>query len=82
MYDPHSRESRGFGFVTMESNEEAEAAITALNATEFMGRVITVEKVRPLRHCLPASILTSRSGAPCSRPHPDARPVLRAAQAR
>ena len=46
MYDPHTRESRGFGFVTMESHEEAEAAITALNATEMMGKAITVEKVR------------------------------------
>ena len=26
MYDPHTRESRGFGFVTMETPEEAEAA--------------------------------------------------------
>jgi transformer-2 protein len=47
MYDPHTRESRGFGFVTMESAEEAEAAVTALNATEIQGRVITVEKVGP-----------------------------------
>ena len=46
MYDPHTRESRGFGFVTMESAEEAEAAVTALNATELMGKAITVEKVR------------------------------------
>ncbi len=46
MYDPHTRESRGFGFVTMESAEEAEAAITALNATDMMGKTITVEKVR------------------------------------
>jgi len=46
MYDPHSRESRGFGFVTMESAEEAEAAITALNSTDIMGQIITVEKVR------------------------------------
>ncbi|KAF9055752.1 hypothetical protein BJ165DRAFT_1336703, partial [Panaeolus papilionaceus] len=45
MYDPHSRESRGFGFVTMESPEEAEAAIAALNSTELMGKIITVEKV-------------------------------------
>jgi hypothetical protein len=31
----------------MESLEEAEAAITALNATELMGKAVTVEKVRP-----------------------------------
>ncbi|THH31044.1 hypothetical protein EUX98_g3167 [Antrodiella citrinella] len=46
MYDPHSRESRGFGFVTMESAEEAEAAITALNGTDLMGKNMTVEKAR------------------------------------
>lgn len=45
MYDPHTRESRGFGFVTMESSEEADAAITALNATDLMGKTITVAKV-------------------------------------
>jgi len=46
MYDPHTRESRGFGFVTMETSEEADAAITALNATELMGKSINVEKAR------------------------------------
>lgn len=45
MYDPHTRESRGFGFVTMETPEEAEAAINALNATEQWGKIIGVEKV-------------------------------------
>lgn len=45
MYDPHSRDSRGFGFVTMESAEEADAAITALNGTDLMGKNMTVEKV-------------------------------------
>ncbi|KAK7022034.1 hypothetical protein VNI00_017068 [Paramarasmius palmivorus] len=49
MFDPHTRDSRGFGFVTMESPEEAEAAITALNATELFGKVITVEKARRSR---------------------------------
>ena len=54
MYDPHTRESRGFGFVTMESGEEADAAITALNGTELMGKSISVEKVRArLRLLLP-----------------------------
>lgn len=46
MYDPHTRESRGFGFVTMESEQEAEAAITALSNTEFFGKTIKVEKAR------------------------------------
>jgi len=46
MYDPHTRESRGFGFVTMETAEEADAAITALNTTEIMGKIVTVEKAR------------------------------------
>jgi len=46
MYDPHTRDSRGFGFVTMETPEDAEAAITQLNATEHVGKVITVEKAR------------------------------------
>ncbi|KAF5342858.1 hypothetical protein D9757_014329 [Collybiopsis confluens] len=46
VYDPHTRESRQFGFVSMESQEEAEAAVTALNGSEFMGKVITVTKAR------------------------------------
>lgn len=45
MHDPHTRESRGFGFVTMETPEEADAAITALNATELFGKTMNVEKV-------------------------------------
>lgn len=49
MYDPHTRESRGFGFVTMESTEEADAAIVALNSTELMGKIMTVEKARRAR---------------------------------
>ncbi|KAF8633536.1 hypothetical protein AX15_001340 [Amanita polypyramis BW_CC] len=46
MYDPHTRESRGFGFVTMESAEEADAAIAALNSAELMGKILTVDKAR------------------------------------
>lgn len=38
-------ESRLFGFVTMETAEEADAAITALNATELMGKIMTVVRV-------------------------------------
>ena len=46
MLDPHTRESRGFGFVTMENPEDADAAIAALSGTEFMGKTLSIEKVR------------------------------------
>ncbi|SPC65747.1 uncharacterized protein UHOD_12394 [Ustilago sp. UG-2017b] len=46
MYDPHSREPRGFAFVTFVKAEDAEAAITAMNGTEFLGRKVTVDKAR------------------------------------
>ncbi|KAK4048545.1 hypothetical protein OIV83_004713 [Microbotryomycetes sp. JL201] len=46
MRDPHSKDSRGFAFVTMEQVEDADAAIAGLNATELMGRPMTVEKAR------------------------------------
>lgn len=45
MYDPHTRESRGFGFVTMETTEEADAVVASLNGTELMGKIMTVDKV-------------------------------------
>ncbi|KAF8827836.1 hypothetical protein HHX47_DHR4000863 [Lentinula edodes] len=48
VYDPHTRESRGFGFVTMETPEEADAAVTALNNTELLGGVGLVP--RPLEN--------------------------------
>lgn len=54
MYDPHTRESRGFGFIRMASTEEADRAITAVNGTEVDGRIVTVEKVktRTTRSCI------------------------------
>ena len=38
---------RGFGFVEMSSNEEAQKAIDALNGTELDGRTLTVNEARP-----------------------------------
>lgn len=38
---------RGFGFVEMTSNEEAQAAMNALNGKEFMGRPLNVNEARP-----------------------------------
>jgi RNA recognition motif-containing protein len=37
---------RGFGFVEMSSNEQAEAAIRDLNGTDFDGRQLTVNEAR------------------------------------
>jgi RNA recognition motif-containing protein len=39
--------SKGFGFVEMGSDEEAAAAITALNGTEHDGRNLTVNEAKP-----------------------------------
>ncbi len=39
--------SKGFGFVEMASDQEAQTAITALNGQEFQGRTITVNEARP-----------------------------------
>jgi RNA recognition motif-containing protein len=39
--------SKGFGFVEMGSNDEAQAAITALHGKEFDGRALTVNEARP-----------------------------------
>ena len=40
-------EGKGFGFVEMGSQAEAEAAKSALNGTEFEGRNIRVDNARP-----------------------------------
>jgi RNA recognition motif-containing protein len=38
---------RGFGFVTMQDANAAQAAIAALNGTELGGRALTVNEARP-----------------------------------
>jgi RNA recognition motif-containing protein len=45
--DKMTGRSRGFGFVEMASDEEAAAAIAALNGTELEGRSLTVNEARP-----------------------------------
>jgi RNA recognition motif-containing protein len=39
--------SKGFGFVEMDSGEQAQAAISALNGREVDGRALTVNEARP-----------------------------------
>ncbi|MGF1499158.1 MAG: RNA recognition motif domain-containing protein [Elainellaceae cyanobacterium] len=38
---------RGFGFVNMSSDAEEEAAIEALDGSEWMGRTLRVNKAKP-----------------------------------
>lgn len=45
--DRETRRPKGFGFVTFETPEEAQAAIEGLHETEFMGRTIFVNVARP-----------------------------------
>ncbi|MBI2359049.1 MAG: RNA-binding protein [Deltaproteobacteria bacterium] len=45
--DKFTGRSRGFGFVEMGSDEEAQKAIQALNGTELEGRTLVVNEARP-----------------------------------
>jgi cold-inducible RNA-binding protein len=45
--DRDSGRSKGFGFVEMDSGEQAQAAIAALNGQEVDGRALTVNEARP-----------------------------------
>jgi cold-inducible RNA-binding protein len=47
MQDRVTGKPRGFGFVTMETKEGAEAAIQALNGQDLKGRALTVNEARP-----------------------------------
>jgi len=45
--DRFTGESKGFGFVEMSNNSQADAAIKGLNGTDLKGRTITVNQARP-----------------------------------
>ena len=45
--DRDTGRSKGFGFVEMKTEQEAQAAITALNGQEYGGRPLTVNEARP-----------------------------------
>ena len=52
--DRYSDRSRGFGFVEMPNNSEAEAAIRALNGADLDGRKLTVNESQPKERRAPA----------------------------
>ena len=56
--DRDTGRSRGFAFVTMSDDEQAQAAIEALNGTDLEGRTISVNEARPKR---------TRPGGGCGR---------------
>ena len=45
--DRDTGRSKGFGFVEMGSDKEAQAAIAAMNGKEVDGRALTVNEARP-----------------------------------
>ena len=45
--DKFTGQSRGFGFVEMPKNDEAQAAIAALNGMDLKGRTLNVNEARP-----------------------------------
>jgi RNA recognition motif-containing protein len=45
--DRDTGRSKGFGFVEMGSDQEAQAAITALNGKDSNGRALTVNEAKP-----------------------------------
>ena len=47
MRDMATGRARGFGFVEMATDEEAQAAVAACHGQEFGGRALTVNEARP-----------------------------------
>jgi RNA recognition motif-containing protein len=47
--DKFSVRSKGFGFVEMSTEEEAQKAIEMFNDKEFDGRKLTVNEARPMK---------------------------------
>ena len=45
--DRDTGRSKGFGFVEMQNDQEAQAAITGVNGREHDGRTLTVNEARP-----------------------------------
>ncbi len=47
--DKYTGRSKGFGFAEFETEEQAQAAIEALNEQEFAGRKLTVNKAKKMQ---------------------------------
>lgn len=60
--DKMTGRSKGFGFVEMSSDEEAQKAIDSLNGKDFKGRNITVNEARPMEPRAPRTGGFNRGG--------------------
>jgi RNA recognition motif-containing protein len=65
--DRASGRSKGFGFVEIEDPKDGEAAIAALNGTDFGGRSLQVNEARPLEERRPGTG-RPREGRPSRKP--------------
>lgn len=45
--DTYTGQSKGFGFIEMETENDAKKAISALNGKTFVGKILTVAEARP-----------------------------------
>ena len=52
--DRDTGRSKGFGFVTMNNDEEGKAALAALDAKDLDGRTIKVNEARPMEDRRPS----------------------------
>ncbi len=68
--DKFTNRSKGFGFVEMSSDDEAKAAISALNDSEVEGRKMIVSEARPQEKREPRDFGGDRGGY---RPRDDRR---------
>lgn len=60
--DRYTGQSRGFGFVEMESEDDAKQAITAINGRTVDGRALVVNESRPREAGAPRTGGGNRSG--------------------
>lgn len=58
--DKFSGRSRGFGFVEMSSDDEAQKAVEALNGRKLGDRAITVNEARPMTERKPGGFSRDR----------------------
>ncbi|PNT70687.1 hypothetical protein BRADI_2g16227v3 [Brachypodium distachyon] len=63
LYDRETGQSRGYGYVTMSTVEEAEMAVNTFHRRELYGKLMTVEMRSPHQHRSPVRIFVGN--LPC-----------------